>query len=258
MWHWFPENVSTFLEVDSLFTIILWITGIVFVLVETALIFFALKYRHREGRRARHLHGNLRLEAIWTGATFVIVLFIAAISIGPWMDARNPARFPPSALDVLVTAKQFEWNVTYPGADGELGTADDYSDRNVLRVPINRAVHVTLAAEDVIHSFFLPELRVKQDAVPGMTIPIWFQATQVGEYMLGCAELCGLGHYRMRGTVHVLAGEEFDVWSADRALAIAGSGSGSGRGADAEAEASLAAAGAAAAAAPADNEHTGH
>jgi cytochrome c oxidase subunit 2 len=137
------------------------------------------------------------------------------------MDARNPDRFPPSQLDVLVTAKQFEWNVTYPGTDGQLGTADDFTERNQMRVPVDRTVHVTLAAEDVIHSFFLPSLRVKQDAVPGMTIPVWFEATKAGSYVLGCAELCGLGHYRMRGTVHVLAEAEFDSWYGEKALAAA-------------------------------------
>lgn len=231
MWHWFPENVSTFLAVDSLFTIILWITGIVFVLVEVALLFFAFKYRHKEGRRALHVHGNLRLEAIWTGATFLIVLFIAGISIGPWMEARNPDRYPPSEFDVLVTAKQFEWNVTYAGADRQIGTDDDITARNQMRVPVNRAVHVTLAAEDVIHSFFLPSLRVKQDAVPGMTIPIWFEATKAGEYVLGCAELCGLGHYRMRGVVHVLEETEFDNWYAEQQRAGA-SASGAETGSD--------------------------
>lgn len=221
MWHWFPENASTFTQIDSLFMMILWITGIVFVLVEIALIFFAVKYRHRPGRRARYVHGNSRLEAIWTGATFLIVLFIAALSIGPWMDMRNPAHFPPSGLDLLVTAKQFEWNVTYPGADGQLGTADDFTDRNQLHIPVGRPIHVTLAAEDVIHSFFLPHMRVKQDAVPGMTIPIWFEATQAGEYMLGCAELCGLGHYRMRGMVQALSGEEFDAWHRENGTSAA-------------------------------------
>lgn len=221
MWHWFPENASTFTQIDSLFMMILWITGIVFVLVEIALVFFAIKYRHRPGRRARYVHGNSRLEAIWTGATFLIVLFIAALSIGPWMDMRNPARFPPSGLDLLVTAKQFEWNVTYPGADGQLGTADDFTDRNQLHIPVGRPIHVTLAAEDVIHSFFLPQMRVKQDAVPGMTIPIWFEAAKAGEYMLGCAELCGLGHYRMRGMVQALSGEEFDAWHRENGTSAA-------------------------------------
>jgi cytochrome c oxidase subunit II len=95
-------------------------------------------------------------------------------------------------LEVAVAAKQFEWNVTYPGPDGVLGTADDFTRRNQLHLPVGRVVHVHLTAEDVIHSFFLPEFRVKQDAVPGMRIPVWFEATRTGTFMLGCAELCGM------------------------------------------------------------------
>jgi cytochrome c oxidase subunit 2 len=111
-----------------------------------------------------------------------------------------------------VTAKQFEWNVTYPGADGQLNTADDFVKRNRMDLPAGRNVVVTLASEDVIHSFFVPEFRVKQDAVPGMHIPVWFNVTQAGEYVLGCAELCGNQHYRMRGTVVVHDGPAFDRW----------------------------------------------
>jgi cytochrome c oxidase subunit 2 len=213
MWHWFPENVSTFgAKMDSMFMIILWITGITFVVVEVMLLYFAVKYRHKPGRRAHYVHGNKRLEIIWTAVTFVIVLFVAAISVEPWMAVRNPARFPAPELAVEVTAKQFEWQARYPGADGRLGTADDFTSRNQLHVPVGRAVHVTLLSEDVIHSFFLPHLRVKQDAVPGMRIPIWFEATRAGEYVLGCAELCGLGHYRMKGVVRVHEAAAFDSW----------------------------------------------
>jgi len=215
MFHWFPENVSTFgAEMDFMFLVILGITGTIFLLVEAALIYFVIKYRHREGRQAVYVHGNTKLEVIWTAIPFAIVVLIAVMSMGPWMRVRNPERFPPAALTVEVTAKQFEWNVKYPGPDNVLGTADDFTGRNRLTVPNGRPVHVVLRAEDVIHSFFLPELRVKQDAVPGMEIPIWFEATRPGEYVIGCAELCGLGHYRMRGSLVVLDGAEFDAWNA--------------------------------------------
>lgn len=215
MFHWFPPNVSTFgADLDFMFLVILGITGTIFVLVEAALVYFVIKYRHREGRRAVYVHGNTKLEVIWTAIPFAIVVVIAVMSMGPWLRARDPARFPPAGLTVEVTAKQFEWNAKYPGPDNVLGTADDFTTRNRLTVPGNRPVHVVLRAEDVIHSFFLPELRVKQDAVPGMAIPIWFEATRPGEYVIGCAELCGLGHYRMRGSLIVLDGSEFDSWNA--------------------------------------------
>jgi cytochrome c oxidase subunit II len=213
MTHWFPAAISTYgPEIDRLFMIILVITGLIFVLVQGTLIYFVLRYRHKPGRTAYHIHGNTRAEIIWTAVPFVIVVFIAVASMGPWLRIRDVNRFPPAALEVEIAAKQFEWNVTYPGPDGVLGTADDFVRRNQLHVPVGRVVHVHLAADDVIHSFFLPDLRVKQDAVPGMRIPVWFEATQTGTYMLGCAELCGLGHYRMRGTLTVHDGAAFDRW----------------------------------------------
>jgi cytochrome c oxidase subunit 2 len=124
-------------------------------------------------------------------------------------------------MSLAILAKQFEWHVSYPGADGRLGTPDDFSMRNQLHVPVNRAVVATLEAEDVIHSFFVPQFRVKQDAVPGMHIQVWFQPTKVGKYEIGCAELCGLGHYRMRGMVTVHSQEDYDRWVAAGPAAVA-------------------------------------
>lgn len=217
MTHWFPISISTYGgDIDRLFYVILVITGLIFVIVQGALIYMVLRYRHREGRKAYYIHGNTRAEIIWTAIPFVIVVFIAAASMGTWRDLRDTSRFPAPDVEIEVTAKQFEWNVTYPGADNRLGTEDDFTRRNQLHLPVGRVVHVHLGAEDVIHSFFLPEFRVKQDAVPGMRIPVWFEATQTGTYTLGCAELCGLGHYRMRGTVTVHEGAAFDAWSAAR------------------------------------------
>ena len=208
-----PPAVTTYAaEIDGLYNIILLITGFIFVVVEVALVYFVIKYRHREGRRAYHVHGNKRAEVIWTAVPFVLVVFIAGISMGPWLRLRDYGRFPTPDLELLVTAKQFEWNVTYPGPDLQLNTADDFVKRNQLELPVGRNVVVTLASEDVIHSLFVPEFRVKQDAVPGMHIPVWFNVTQTGEYVLGCAELCGNQHYRMRGTVVVHEGAAFDRW----------------------------------------------
>jgi cytochrome c oxidase subunit II len=208
-----PEPLSSFAgRIDSLFMLILVITGIVFVLVEIALVAFVIRWRRREGGRAAFIHGNNRLEIVWTAATAVIVLALAFLSRGLWLDLKHPDHFPDPGLEVVVHASQFEWNVTYPGQDGIIGTADDFVRRNQLHVPVDVPVRVVLTAEDVIHSFFLPEMRVKQDAVPGMRIPTWFQATRAGTYSIGCAELCGLGHYRMRGTLTVHTAESFGAW----------------------------------------------
>jgi cytochrome c oxidase subunit 2 len=209
----FPENVSTFGDqIDATYGAIFVVTAIAFVIVEGMLIYFVLRYRHREGRRATPVHGNLKLELVWTVVPLIGVAFLAAVSVRVWLDIKQAERFPEHALQLGVRAAQFEWNVTYPGPDGRLGTDDDFEKRNQLHLPVDRPVRVTLTADDVIHSFFLPHFRVKQDAVPGMEIPVWFQATKTGEYVLGCAELCGLGHYRMRAAVTVHPAEEFDAW----------------------------------------------
>lgn len=216
--NWFlPPTVSTYgPEIDRMYYVILVITGVVFLLTEAALIWFIIRYRHKEGRKAAYIHGNVTAEVVWTIIPFVIVVGIALASNGMWQRIRSPDRLPADAYEVQVMAKQFEWTTTYAGADGELGTDDDFTARNALDVPVDRAVIVHLGSEDVIHSFFLPEMRVKQDAVPGMTTAVWFEATESGEYVIGCAELCGTGHTRMRGTLTVHAAGEFEAWEAER------------------------------------------
>lgn len=207
-----PEGASSYAgDIDFLYYFILVITGIAFLVVEVALIWFAFKYRARPGRRATYTHGNFKAEVIWTAVPAVVVVLIGVMSARVWADIR-PQQPPAGAVSVGVRAKQFEWLATYAGADGQLGTADDLATRNELHVPVNRPIAVMLEAEDVIHSFFIPAFRVKQDAVPGMRIPVWFQPTTPGQYELGCAELCGLGHYRMRGIVTVHTQDEYDRW----------------------------------------------
>ncbi len=206
-----PESFSTFgRDIDRLYYVILWITGVVFVLTEGLLVWILVRYRHREGRRAAHIHGHRTLEMVWTTVTGVIVLGLAVASTGVWHHVKRDV--PAGAMEVIVTAKQYEWNVTYPGPDGLLGTDDDFTRRNALDVPDARPVLVHLRSEDVIHSFFLPELRVKQDALPGKSIRVWFEATRPGTYVIGCAELCGLGHYRMQGQLTVHAAADYQDW----------------------------------------------
>ena len=221
-----PESYSTFGDdIDAIFLTITWITVAIFFIVEIALVWFIVKYRHREGRRAVHIHGSMRAELIWTAIPFLIVTLITIQSAGVWFDARFPGRLPEDAYEVAVHAKQFEWTVSYPGGDDELGTGDDFTTRNVINLPVDTPVVVRLTAEDVIHSFFLPDLRVKQDAVPGMEQRIWFEITEPGEYVLGCAELCGLGHYRMKGRIVAQQGEDFARWDLEQrrpAVAVAG------------------------------------
>jgi cytochrome c oxidase subunit II len=221
----FPENVSTYgAHLDFMFWVITVITGVVFVLVEVTLVAFLFKYRHREGGKAFYSHGNSRLEIIWTVATAVIVLALGIWSWPTWLDIKDPRRFPPADLEIGIHVKQFEWNIQYPGADGRLGTPDDFIKRNQLHIPVNAKIRGTLESEDVIHSFYLPNFRLKQDAVPGMKIPVWFEATKTGSYEIACAELCGLAHYRMKGAVTVHTAEDFATWSAQQAATAAAGG----------------------------------
>jgi cytochrome c oxidase subunit 2 len=215
---WLPDAGSTFAgPIDALFLAILIITGIALVVVEVGLVTFVIKYRARPGRKAFYTHGSTRAEVIWTAIPAVTMVALGLISNHYWVLIKDKKSIPPNAYHVGVHAKQFEWQVTYPGPDGKLGTADDFTIRNQLHVTVNEPIAVELSAEDVIHSFFVPEFRLKQDAVPGMHITAWFQATKTGEFEIGCAELCGMGHYKMRGRVFVHTPEDYKAWVAQQA-----------------------------------------
>jgi cytochrome c oxidase subunit 2 len=223
IWDWLlPPGASTFVdEIDWMYNTILAITGIAFVVVQATLIWFLVKYRGRPGRRAHYTHGNLRAEIIWTAVTAVVVVWIGLASAGGWRRIKGYDSVPAGAYPLAILAKQFEWHVTYPGVDGRLGNGDDFTVRSQLHVPVGRPVVATLTAEDVIHSFFVPQFRIKQDAVPGMHIRVWFHPTKVGTFELGCAELCGLGHYRMRAVVTVHTQQDYDRWVAAPRRAVA-------------------------------------
>jgi cytochrome c oxidase subunit 2 len=149
----------------------------------------------------------------------LICVILALLSRRLWSDIKQ--HMPNGALQVHVTGEQFAWNFRYAGPDGKFDTADDIVTLNQLHFPVGIPVVATLTSKDVIHSFFLPQFRVKQDLVPGMTTRIWFEATRVGNWELACAELCGLGHYRMKGFVTVDTPEDFQKWLTDQAAAAA-------------------------------------
>ena len=224
-WEYFswimPDNVvSTYGQtLDNLWLVILWVTGIVFFATEIVLLVFMVKYRHKEGRKAEYIQGSNKAEFTWTSITFVIVMVLAVYSKGIWDEIRDQDLIPTDAYEIQMLATQFEWNANYAGADGQFDTSDDFVSRNALHIPVDQPVVVQLMAQDVIHSFFLPEFRVKQDAVPGMITPVWFEATQTGEFTLACAELCGLGHYTMGGTVIVHTQADFQNWLAEQQTA---------------------------------------
>jgi cytochrome c oxidase subunit 2 len=213
--NWFPKNISTFGgEIDSVFFLIFYITGIGFVLSEAVILYFVLRYRRKEGRRASFIQGEKFSELAWilvpTAIVLVLDFGIDFAGSKAWSEVKGEA--PSSDVEVRCTGKQFNWNFTYPGPDGNFGTADDLALENDLHVPVGKVVRFTFGAEDVIHSFFVPVLRLKQDCLPGRQISGWFQATETGQYEIACAELCGYGHYTMRGFLYVHTLEEYQQW----------------------------------------------
>jgi cytochrome c oxidase subunit 2 len=241
---WFPAGMSTAAAaIDHQFTITFIAMGIVFVLAQCTLGLFVWKYRDRgSATKVEYSHGNTKLEVLWT--TLTAILFIGLNLMGSPIWAAE--RFEPAKADAVpveITGMQFAWYFRYPGADGKFGKTEpklvdpssgneaalgiDTSDpaakddvvSGTMFLPVNREVDMTLRAFDVIHSFFVPSMRFKQDAVPGLAIHMHFTPTQVGDYEIACAELCGLGHYKMHGMLKVVSQADFDKWMAEREAA---------------------------------------
>ena len=211
---WLPENVSSFGgDIDWLFHLIYAITAITGILVFVTLIAFLVMYRDRPGRRARYTHGNTMLEIVWTIVPALILVVLTFLSVPAWSKIKMSQ--PPTDLVIEVNAKQFNWQVSYPGPDGKFGTEDDKRFLDEMHVPVNKPVVVVLKSQDVIHSFFVPSFRIKQDAVPGREIRAWFDATKPGKYEWPCAELCGFGHSGMKGWVYVHSPADYEKWAAE-------------------------------------------
>jgi cytochrome c oxidase subunit 2 len=232
---WLPDLASAHGgAIDRQFVLTLGIAGIVFFIAHLALGYLTWRYRGGSHERARWLEGNHKFEAAWTIATAVLFIGLAVQGNRVWARYGSET-IPPDAISIEITAQQFAWNVRYTGADGRFGRtdsrhiddatgnyvgldpadpagADDIVAQNVMAVPVGRVVRLMLRSKDVIHSFFVPQLRVKQDAVPGLTIPLHFTATKPGEYEIACAELCGMQHYKMRGRIQVLTEPQFRSW----------------------------------------------
>jgi len=208
---WLPHDISTFgPRIDFLFLLIFWITVVAWVLVTVGMIVFMIQYRARPGHKASYIEGNPRLELLWTSVTAVILVALALMSRSTWADIKENG--PPGEVFYKVTAKQFNWEITYPGPDGKLGTGDDITIENEFHVPVNKVVRFELTSKDVIHSFFVPNMRLKQDAVPGRIINVWFEAKEPGTYEIPCAELCGFGHSGMKGALYVQSQQDYDAW----------------------------------------------
>jgi cytochrome c oxidase subunit 2 len=207
------------------------------VLIIGTVVITSLLWRFGRGRPAGRPSVSARAERWWSLTPVVMIAALAeagvlAKGLPVWEMIYGAP--PPDALVVEVTAQQFEWIVRYPGVDGVFGRTrpdlanastnpagldaadpaalDDIVTRGGLHLPVGRAVVLHLQARDVLHSFSVPQFRVKQDVVPGMMIPTQFVPTVVGRYEIACAELCGAAHYRMRGRVFVHTPEEYQAW----------------------------------------------
>ena len=185
-----------------------------------------------------YTHGSNKVEIGLMLLTGVVFVTLAAMGQKVWAQLHLKEA-PPDALQIEVTAQQFAWNIRYPGADGKFGrtvpklindqsnpvgvdptdpaSKDDVVSLNRMAIPVNRPIQLILRSKDVTHSFFVPVLRLKQDTVPGMAIPIHFKAMKTGEYEIACAELCGMEHFKMRGYLMVMSDEDFNAWLKDRA-----------------------------------------
>ncbi len=231
---WFPITVSSYgPDVDRLFDLILWMVAITFVLTEVLLVYCIFVYGKKRPTKALHTHGNHTLEMVWTAVPALLLVFIAFSQMGAWSDIKidmpdgsepgNP--YSPEQPLAEIYASQFDWRVRYPDEHGSFDSADVVESPYDVYVPVGTKVVLRLKSRDVLHSFFVPAFRLKQDAVPGMEIPIWFEALEPGSYDLICAELCGWGHYKMAGRVHVLPQDEFRTWLAGARAALYSNGS---------------------------------
>jgi cytochrome c oxidase subunit 2 len=214
----FPEDISpSGYLVDQIFYWATYCTGIAFAVVVAALIYFMIRYRHRPGHRAHYTHGNSRAALTLTLVLAAVVFFGIDVHLAvrdhyAWEAVWGSPPDENEALRVQVYAQQFAWNVRYPGIDDQFGTDDDVVTINQFHVPVNKPVIMQLRSKDVIHSLFMPNLRVKQDVLPGLTTSMYIQATKTGAYDVACAELCGLEHYSMSGVLTVESEDEFINW----------------------------------------------
>jgi cytochrome c oxidase subunit 2 len=220
---WFPgASVSPLgMEIDNLFYLILVITTVTFIATHAVMAYVLWRFGSGETSRGWFIHGSHKLEVIWSIVPAGILLFIALYQMDVWARYRLKRNADPQALThpvAEVTARQFEWRIRYPAPGKTLQPKpqpDDLYTVNDLHVPLGRPVSILLRSEDVLHSFFLPHLRVKQDAVPGSEIPVWFEVTKAGTFDLVCAELCGWGHYKMRGQLVSQSEAEYQKYLKD-------------------------------------------
>ena len=219
---WFPADASGAAnQIDTVYDVLLICSVPVFVLVMTIAVYSVVRFRAKPGdmRDGASIHGNTRLEVIWVTVPF---LMVTALSIYAWVVLDDIEAKQPNELVVNVVAQQFTWTFEYPSE--EVNSTE-------LVLPEDRPVDFRIRTRDVIHSFWVPEFRLKSDAVPGLTTKIRLTPNRLGRYQVVCAELCGIGHSTMRQNVRVIPEGEFDSWlDEQREASQAGGGGGSGQG----------------------------
>jgi cytochrome c oxidase subunit 2 len=224
-----PPITSVGVDIDHQYDLTLYVTGTVFILSQLGLAYAIFRFRDR-GQKAHFTRGNNTMELVWTTATIILFLGLGILGHKAWAAVRF-TEASPEAIKVEVTTNQFVFNFRYPGADGKFGRLDPKQisastgnalgiDANdpagkddivvpTLTVPVNREVELLIRSQDVIHNFFVRELRLQQDAVPGLEVPLHFTANTIGDYEIVCTQLCGLGHYRMRSVLHVVSDSDY-------------------------------------------------
>lgn len=228
---WFTPLAADWGSIDNTVIITFWITGIVFIAINGFLVWVVMRYRHRKGQKAHYEPESKKLE--WWLTIITSVGVIAMLAPGLWVWARI-IDVPDDAAVVEVVGQQWSWSFRFPGADGVLGQVaidrmdvdnpfgmkpDDPAGRDdilvhhpVLHLPVDESYKFVLRSKDVLHNFTVPQFRVKMDLVPGMAPYIWLKTTRTGRFDIMCEELCGVGHFAMRGAVVVEEREAFEEW----------------------------------------------
>ncbi|MBI3492002.1 MAG: hypothetical protein HY047_09510 [Acidobacteria bacterium] len=234
-----PIQASTHAgEIDQMISLVHWLMVVLFAGLGAFFLFVLVRFRKGANPKASYAGAKGKFAKATEIAVGIIeIVLLVFYAIPAW--ATRVRQFPAEsqAVVVRVVGEQFSWNVHYPGPDGKFGRTDialvsadnplgldrrdpdakdDITTINQLNLPVDRPVLVHLSSKDVIHSFSLYEMRVKQDAIPGMQIPVWFIPNRIGAYEIACSQLCGLGHFRMRGFITVQSGADFQKWTDDQ------------------------------------------
>lgn len=215
----FPASASTMsFSVDALFFFWFAIAMFFVIVIAGFIIFFAIRYHHRrEVNRQNPPTFNLFIEIVWTGIPLLLTVALFVWGLQIYVKERQA---PPNAMDIWVVGKQWMWKIQHPEGQSEI---------NQLHIPVGRPIRLLMTSQDVIHSFFVPAFRIKQDVLPGRYTMLWFQADTPGRYHLFCAQYCGLSHADMRGEVIAMTPADYAEWlksTAKPAVVTAGGASG--------------------------------